>query len=309
MGMKYKTAYLVLLALLLLLHACEINDPILIPGDIAYVAFSETEQSVRENKGNLEIEIYLTTLSTSPAEFSISTSTEGIENPAEEGVDYNIPQDRKVSFNEGMGYQTITIEILDNDEKDGMKQFMLVLGSGTGGYEIGIDGKDKVLVTIQDDEHPLKFILGTYRIEASSYYGSEWNIRHDRLRIEPDADTNKVLIYNVIEGITPVLSRPLVGSVDRELETITIKSGQQWSNPKSNGYYFSFYMGNPDNANSQGPEPIDQDFVLTYLIGEETTIDGFDNWGPKWMEPAGTFDSWWWWDYYLTADLTKVEDY
>jgi hypothetical protein len=307
--MKNIFKYVSLMVLITLLYSCEINEPILIPDDIGYVAFSNTEQSVRENKGILDITIYLATLKSDPAQFSLSTSTDGLDNPAIEGTDYIMPSGGMVNFPDGMGYQTISIDIIDNTEKDGMKQFWLLLGSGTEGFDIGIDGKDKVLITIQDDEHPLKFLLGTYRIEAESYYGSEWNIRHDRLRIEPDADTNKIQIYNVVEGISPVLSRPLIGTVDRNSETITIKSGQQWSNPKSNGYYFSFYKGDPDNANSQGPQPLDEDFVLIYDIGAETTITGFDNWGPKWMEPAGTFDGWWWWDYYLTASLTKIEDY
>lgn len=307
--MKNILTYISYMVFITILYSCEINEPILIPDDIGYVAFSNTEQSIRENQGQVDVTVYLTTLKTNPAEFSLSTSTDGLDNPAIEGIDYSMPASGTVNFGEGMGYQTITIDIIDNAESDGMKQFWLMLGTGTEGYDIGIDGKDKILVTIQDDEHPLKFLLGTYRIEAASYYGSEWDIRHDRLRIEPDADQNKVRIYNVVEGISPVLSRPLIGTVDKDNETITIKSGQQWSNPKSNGYYFSFYKGDPDNANSQGPEPLDENFVLEYDVAAETTISGFDNWGPKWMEPAGTFDGWWWWDFYLTASLTKLEDY
>jgi hypothetical protein len=313
MNMRNKVKYIVIPVLMVLIVSCEINDPILIPDDIGYVAFSDTEQSVRENKGNLDITVYLATLATNPAEFTFSASTEGIDNPAIEGVDYNIPAGGKVSFAEGMGYQTISIGIIDNAEKDGMKQFWLILESGTEGYDIGIDGKEKVLITIQDDEHPLKLLLGTYRIEAVSFYGSVWDIRHERLRIEPDADTSKIQIYNVIEGITPVLSRPLIGTVDRINKTITIKGGQQWSNPKSNGYYFAFYKGDPVNYVIQGttqcPTVLDEDFVLAYATDAGTVITGFDNWGPKWMEPDGEFDSMWWWDFYNSATLTKVEDY
>jgi hypothetical protein len=303
--------HLVLTALILgILHSCDINEPIYVPDDISYVAFTNSTAAIRENKGPLKVEMYLATYATQPAEFTVSSSTDGLDLPALEGVDYNLPPGSTVKFENGMGYIDIPIEIIDNDEKDGMKQFWLKIESGSPEYQLGIDGKDKILITIQDDEHPLKFILGRYRIEAVSYYGSQWDIAHDRFLIEPDVDTTKVLINNVIEGISPPLSRPLIGTMDVENGTITVKSGQQWSNPKSNGYYFSFYMGDPDNANSQGPEPLDEVFILTYTISESgTTISGFNNWGPKWMEPAGTFDSWWWWDYYLTASLTKVEDY
>lgn len=301
---------LILLAMSTLLYRCDINDPILIPGDVSYVAFSNSELSIRENKGSLDVQLYLTTFSTAPAEFTLGYSTEGITMPAVEGVDFMMPEDGKVVFPEGMGYTTAEITILDNDRKDGMKQFWLTLDSGTAGTQIGIDGKDKVLISIQDDEHPLKFILGRYRITAASYYGSQYDISHDRVLIEPDADTTKVRITNLIEGISPVLSYPLVATVDKENMRLSIPGGTQWSNPKDNGYYFAFYKGNPDNANDQGPEPLDESLVLdiTEPAGV-VTINGLDNWGPKWMEPAGTFDGWWWWDYYLTATLEKVEDF
>jgi hypothetical protein len=309
--MSYKNLIFLLTISFGFLNSCEVNSPILVPDDISYVAFSEPEASVRENKGKLDIELYLTTYSTSPAEFSFKSSTEGLDNPAIEGVDYNLPTGNKVSFTDGMGYTEVAIEIIDNDLKDGQKQFWLEIDSGTEGYQIGIDGRNKILVNIQDDEHPLKFILGRYRIEANSLYGSAYNISHSNLLIEPDpTDTTKIQINNVIEGIVPVLSRPLIGTVDVAEGKINIKSGQQWSNPKSNGYYFSFYKGDPENANDQGPEPLDDKFILTWTgSGSDITISGFDNWGPKWMEPSGNFDSWWWWDYYTSATLTKVEDY
>lgn len=308
--MSYKYLILFLTISIGLFNSCEVNDPIYVPDDISYVAFSNSEAAVRENKGNLDIELYLTTYSTSPAEFSFTSSSEGLDFPAIEGVDYNLPPGNKVSFVNGMGYAEVAVEIIDNNEKDGMKQFWLEIESGTEGYQIGIDGKQKILISIQDDEHPLKFILGRYRIEATSYYGSEWNLNHDRFLIEPDTDTTKIRIRNVIEGITPTLSRPLMGTVNVAEGEITINSGQQWSNPKSNGYYFSFYKGDPENANDQGPEPLDETFILTWTGSvSDITITGFDNWGPKWMEPSGAFDSWWWWDYYTTATLTKVEDY
>ena len=308
---KKYNIYLLAISIGILSFSCNVNEPILIPGDIAYVAFSKSELAVRENKQSLSVELYLTALSTDYAEFTLKSSIEGISSPAIEGVDFNLPPQSKVVFENGMGYQTISLEIIDNNVKDGLKQFWLEIESGTPGYDIGIDGRNKVLISIQDDEHPLKFILGTYEIEAASYFGSQYNVLHDRLLIEPDADTTKVLINNVIEGVSPELSRPLVGKVDVVNMQIMVNSGQQWSNPKSNGYYFAFYKGNPGNANDQGPEPlIGETFTLAINKTDSgITITGFDNWGPKWMEPAGSFDSWWWWDFYVTSTLTKVEDY
>ncbi len=308
--MSYKYLIVSLTICIALLNSCDVNDPIYAPDNISYVAFSNSEAAVRENKGKLDIELYLTTYSTSPAEFSISSNSEGLDYPAVEGVDYNLPTGKKVSFTDGLGYAEIIVDIIDNDEKDGMKQFWIEIESGSDEYQVGIDGKDKILVTIQDDEHPLKYILGRYRIEAESYYGSDYNLNHSMLLIEPDADTSKIQIKNIIVGASPSLSRSLIGNVNTEKGEITIKSGQQWSDPKSNGYYLSFYKGDYENANDQGPEPLDETFILTWTgSGSDLVITGFDNWGPKWMEPSGGFDSWWWWDYYTTATLTKVEDY
>ncbi|MBN1415872.1 MAG: hypothetical protein JW973_12285 [Bacteroidales bacterium] len=308
--MNYKNLLVFLAAGFGLLSSCEINHPIFVPDDISYVAFSHSETAIRENKGEVDIELYLTTYSSSPAEFTLTSYSEGLEYPAIEGTDYHLPAGSKVSFPNGMGYAEVSVDIIDNDEKDGLKQFWLEIESGTEDYQIGIDGKHKILITIQDDEHPLKYILGRYRIEAVSYYGSQYNLAHEGFLIEPDADTTKVRLTNIVEGVTPTLSRPLIGTVDVLKQEITVKSGQQWSNPKTNGYYFSFYKGDPENANDQGPEPLDEAFILSWAgSGSDITITGFDNWGPKWMEPSGAFDSWWWWDFYTSAILTKVEDY
>lgn len=312
--MNYKIKLIFLTISFGLLNSCEINSPIYVPDDISYVAFSNSEAAIRENKGTLDVELYLTTYTTSAAEFSFTSSSEGLDYPAVEGVDYNLPLSNKVSFTNGIGYANVALEILDNNDKDGLKQFWLEIESGTEGYDIGIDGKHRILISIQDDEHPLKFILGRYRIVAESHFGAEWNLSHDQLVIEPDADTTKIKITNIIVGASPPLIRPIMGSVDVSKKEITVNSAQQWSNPKSNGYYISFYKGNPETGKEKNgviwPEPLDEPFTLTWSdSGSNITISGLDNWGPKWMEPGGTFDWWWWWDYYTSATLTKVEDY
>lgn len=293
-----------------LLSSCDVNDPILVPADIAYVAFTNSKMSTIETSKTISIELYLTTLSTQKAEFTISSNTQGLTSPAKEGTDFSISGSNKVVFDKGFGRTTITVNIIDNDVFTGAKEFYLEITSGTEGYKLGIDGKQKILITIQDNEHPLKALLGRYRAVASNWWGPEYDLNSDQVLFQPDpANLSNILISNITSA-DPALSHPLVGAVNTTKQIITIKP-QRWSDSKTNGYYFGFNLGTTAGvAANDNPKPIEESMVLTYTIsGSTVTITGFNNWGVKWMDPQGAYDGWWWWDYFTSGSFTKLEGF
>ena len=293
-----------ILGIALLFNACETNDPILIPEDTSYVSFSNSSASVAENGEKLTIELYLTTQSQERAEFELAADTAGLEAPAEEGTDFEIPE--SVVFENGYGYAEIDIMVHDDSLSDGKKQFVLKMVSGPEGYQIGIDGKDRIMVTIEDDEHPLAYFNGDYEHAGTSFReGSDYTWTSS-ITADPDHEDG-ILISNI--GATSLeLVNPVEATVDTENNTITIPGKQVYTAPNSNGYPHAFNAGNPDNNPTEWEiEPLDSDVVATYSINEDKTniTITLTNWGIKWIAPDGSYDGWWWWNFYVTSTMTK----
>ena len=67
-------------------------------------------------------------------------STDGISNPAIEGVDY-ISWIGSVDFPKGAGYANITIHPIDNDQFTGNKSFWIIITSNSKNYPIGRENR------------------------------------------------------------------------------------------------------------------------------------------------------------------------
>ncbi len=299
--------YAVFAGIFLLLAGCE-SDPILLPEETSYVAFSKGAQTISEDAGSTEIELYYATFSHERAEFTISVSTDGIDSPANEGTDFTLVNS-KVVFENGVGYAKITLNVTDNDIYEGAKQFYLVISSAPAGCKIGIDGRERILITIADDEHPLAIFKGNYDNVLSSFYGGGYSTVTE-IDVNP-LNPDQILIFNIC--LTSLSQTgPVVATVNEEEKTLTLKSKQVFTAKNVNGYMFAFNAGNtvglPENSE---PEPLDQDVVGTYTIDEESgeIIITLTNWGPKWIEPDGTtYDGWWWWNFFNSSILTKIID-
>lgn len=69
-----KLKYTMLPVVFFLLAGCE-NEPILIPEDISYVAFTKSSLIISEDAGSADISLYYTTFSKERAEVNISVTT------------------------------------------------------------------------------------------------------------------------------------------------------------------------------------------------------------------------------------------
>ncbi len=173
MKLKKIILHITYLILISSLFSCGEQDEQLFNDKDAFFAFENSAIASSENSEDIiSIPLYLAK-SQALGDVRFGVVTEGYDNPAIEGVDYNfITTEYTVSFN-GMYHASIDIELINNNEIDGDKRFKLVLDSNTIGASHGMANGDnsEFEITIIDDEHPLAPILGSYTL----HWDSPWN--------------------------------------------------------------------------------------------------------------------------------------
>ena len=190
----FKLTYGLMAASMLMLASCNLNDYPEFDDADAFLAFTSSTASIGEESGTLEIPVLLTSKSgmTATAEIEVVADEEGTG--AIEGTDFTI-ENKSLSFSGLEGAtQLIKINIVDNDVFGGNKTFTIRLKEG-GNVKLGAAKTCKV--TIQDNEHPLAFILGTYGASADSYFSSRGHFDWDVTISRDDNDINKVWIGNL----------------------------------------------------------------------------------------------------------------
>lgn len=206
--------------------ACD-ADPEYFQEDDSYIAFNVASAAVAENATDeLKIPVRISTVNPKNVTLDYEIVLEGIDAPAEEGVDYQIMNESKtLSFSSTQLVDVIRIKTIDNDSKDGDKQFVIKLKSNSAGINQGLaDGADtQCLITISDDEHPLALILGNYVQDDYFTDGSyDSNSGNDMvIQADPNDDT-KVFMT----GFWGINDKIIVASVDIENQTMSILPGQ-----------------------------------------------------------------------------------
>ena len=148
-----------LVAATLLLASSDINKYPELDDANAFVAFQSSTAAVGEEDGSVEIPVLLTSKSGMSATAEIEVVADETGTGAVEGTHFTI-ENKTLSFSGLDGaIQKIKINVVDNDVFGGNKSFTIRLKEG-GSVNLGAAKTCKV--TIQDDEHPLAFILGTY---------------------------------------------------------------------------------------------------------------------------------------------------
>jgi len=182
------------------------------------VAMTSSSAYVAETGKTLKVPVMLTSLSgiEKTVEFSLTPDeTSG----AVEGTHYKLVNSSKsLSFTKENPTQYIEFEILDNDIFEGDVRFTITLTKPDG---LNLGANKTCVVTIEDDEHPLAFILGTFTAKGTSQFDGEleWSVR-----IEKDAtDLNKVWITGLVDGTTSAI----YGTVNADKTEISIPLEQQ----------------------------------------------------------------------------------
>ena len=251
----------------LLMTACE-SEPILFDSSMKLVGFSSRSLLVNETDGTATINIYLGAEAGATATADLTISTEGLANPAVEGVDFELASSQVALV---VGVNEVTLTILDNAVFTGDKQFKIMIGDGafTTAY-------DHVLtVTISDDEHPLKKWLGSYTGDAQSYGDPDnWDELWNVTILPVDGDLTKIQMV----GIGDDTADPIIATLDTDNMTITIEPGQNLGDAYGYGDTFVFF-GYADLT-------WDEQIPLTGTIDNNGNIF-VDNW-------AHQIDDWCW---------------
>lgn len=252
----FKLSYGLMAAAMFTIVSCDINKYPEFDDADAFVAIQTTTASVAENNGKaIEIPVMLTSLS------GLSGSVDFTITPAEtagavEGVNYRIGNtSNTLTFSKESATQNIIIEPIDNDTFGGDVKFTITLTNPQG---VDLGANKSCVVTVEDDEHPLAFILGTFTAKGVSYFfgEEEWEVT-----LSKDADDlSKVWITNLVNGGSSP-STPVYGIVNEEKTQILIPVAQEIAT--SSGYPHILLEGFYGNHQ-------------TYGIDDEHGADGDD---------------------------------
>ena len=249
----FKLTYGLMAASMLMLASCNLNDYPEFDDADAFLAFTSSTASIGEESGTLEIPVLLTSKSgmTATAEIEVVADEEGTG--AKEGTDFTI-ENKSLSFSGLEGAtQFIKINIVDNDVFGGNKTFTIRLKEG-GNVKLGAAKTCKV--TIQDNEHPLAFILGTYGASADSYFSSRGHFDWDVTISRDDNDINKVWIGNLdpyfaVNGYnTSRDCNIFYGVVNEDKTQILVPVGQKLG--YENTELAAFVAADPDEDETEG---------------------------------------------------------
>ena len=221
---KFNFIYGAVAASMMFFASCSNDYPTFDDAD-AFVAFSSTTLSVDEFGGSIDVPVLLTSLGGLQGTATIEVDTEN--STAEEGVHFSFAGDKTLNFTKDAPTQNLTLNIIDNDYFGGDKKIVLKITSATG---VNLGASITCTVTIADDEHPLKPILGTYNAYAYTGRG-EYN--YEVTLVMDETDVQKVWICNLepyFAGYGYIASRGynmFYGIVNDDLTQITIPAKQK----------------------------------------------------------------------------------
>ena len=223
----------------------------------AFVALRQSTATMGETSGENELTVLLTSLGGKEGSVDFEIVSDSVA-PAVEGTDFQILNESKtLKFTKDANTQVIKIKVIDNDVYTGDKRFTINLVNAQG---VNIGAEKSIVVTIEDDEHPLAFMLGTYAAKGpSKFYGdTEWTVKIAK----DDADAAKVWISNMVPGGS---NTPIYGTVNDAKDEIRIPVKQDIM--KSTTYphiWFEAFFG--ENADEEV-----EDFVVGHIT---TNADG-----------------------------------
>ncbi len=237
--MKRVNLYRAILPLLsaVVLAACS-TDPVLFDESSFYVAFNKNASQVKENGDTLLIPVDVAAFKGSPATtVTVAVLPDTGATAAVEGVDYTIVS-KTLSFPGGMGTKYIQVVPIDNNVFEGNKFFRIGLVSNTANYAFGAVTENKV--TIVDDEHPLKLVLGEYIFAGLDAWGDPFSCNVTTQSVEGDL-TQIQFPVDALIGFGAPLTDVVIASVDLTAKTFKIKTGQSYANFGYGSYKVSGY--------------------------------------------------------------------
>jgi len=214
----FKLTYGLMAASMLILASCNINDYPEFDNADAFVAIQQTSASISETGDELSIPVMLTSLGGLQGSVDFEITPDSVAG-AKEGVHFTVINASKtLTFTPDQPTQEIKLKILDNDVFGGDVKMTVKLVNAQG---VQLGANKTCLVTIEDNEHPLAFILGTFNAKGTSQFDGEleWEVT-----IQKDAtDLSKVWITGLVDATTTAI----YGTVNADMTEVAIPLEQQ----------------------------------------------------------------------------------
>lgn len=212
-----KLAFGLLAATMMAFSSCSNDYPTFDDAD-AFIAMTSSSAFVAETGDSLVVPVMLTSLSGLEKTVEFTLTPDSVSG-AVEGTHYVLMNESKtLTFTKAQPTQYIKFKIIDNDVFGGDVKFTISLVKPDG---LNLGANKNCVVTIEDDEHPLAFILGTFTAKGTSQFDGEieWTVR-----IEKDASSlNTVWITGLVDGTTT----PIYGTVNEDNTEVSIPMEQQ----------------------------------------------------------------------------------
>lgn len=257
----------------------------------AFAAFKTSSVTVAENVGTVNIPVHVTSLKG----VGTTVSYEFVNGSASQGVDFeDASGSGTISFAAGESEKYITVKIIEHPGVfTGDLRFSVKFKS-TGDVKAGAN--NSCAVTINDLDHPLSAILGSYSCKAMDAWGgdNEWTMTF----LKDDSDVTKVWIYNIWAADSWAdMDTIYYGIVDDDMTTITIPLGQESEYKYSNGNPITLLGFDGESGYDEG------NMVVSIKDGGKTLV--WDpNFGPwAWIEGAGNINI-----LYGGFTCTKIDD-
>lgn len=218
----FKLSYGLMAAAALAFVSCDINEVPSFSDSDAFVAIQTTSASISETGDTLKIPVMLTSLSGISGSVNFDIKSDSVAG-AVEGTHFSVANATKtLTFSKEATTQYIVLAIIDNDTFGGDVRMTITLSDAKG---VKLGANKSCSVMIEDDEHPLSFILGTMHAVGKDYFSGGADEEWDATFAKDATDLNKVWIYGVCSGGCSSAS-PVYGIVNADKTEIHIPVDQ-----------------------------------------------------------------------------------
>jgi hypothetical protein len=212
---------ILIMILPLLLFACEESTMPLFDAKYTFVSIQDGSYSIfKSSKKILNIPVVIAGIKGTDVTVTFAVEETG-ENPAKEGIDYEVVNvDKKVTVSGGAGTAYILIKSLNNAEAVGDKTFKIKLVSNSANFYIAEDA-NAVEAKIIDSNHPLAFLVGEY--EENDYLLGKTTVEGPyTVSIDIVSGSMNMVTITNFWGYENVIK----AKVDLDAKTIQILAGQ-----------------------------------------------------------------------------------
>lgn len=220
------------LALSAAFSCSKLNETPVFQASDSFVAFDKSAVSINENGGVVSLPISIASIDP----VGVTVAYEVVDGTAKNGVNFSLVNESATyTFDGKQRNATIDINVVDlAGEFTGDLSFTVNLVSA-GDLKIGAN--NSCTITINDLDHPLSDILGTYTAAGESYFNgpASWEAEF----IKDAVDLNKVWMRGLAPGFATETDL-IYGIVSEDHNTITVPIGQILPyNSTYNAYFYA----------------------------------------------------------------------